>query len=464
MLLYRVLRAFGRLALRWFYSGVEVIGIEHLPLQGPVLLASNHPNALVDALVIGCTLQRPVTLTAKATLLENPITRWLVRSVGVVPLRRAADDASRAAGKPLDPSRNAAAFAAVLDALQAGRVVLVFPEGKSHSQPELAPLKTGLARMALMARGERQMTALPIIPIGLTFERKWDPRSRVLMHIGTPISIDDVSPNADHVAVLTSRVNAGLREVTLNFPSAEDANRILALSSVLAEVFDEFRPLGAPDPPLAETVKLAHRINAIAPRIRELGPSTAVRVESFLNRFAAFENITQQHAVAASDVQMSVTVGPGARFTIRELIIATVAGPLALWGHINHWVPLHLAQLLGKRKSRLPDEPAMNTIVAGLVLVLLFYTAQTALMGWLFGWLIAIAYAISLPLSATWDIRYADRRRRAVARIRTYLLFRRRPELHEQLMAELTWLRREAVELNTSLIPAPGRLAGAESA
>ena len=45
---------------------------ERLPDAGPVLLASNHPNALVDALVIGCTLRRPVTLTAKATLLENP--------------------------------------------------------------------------------------------------------------------------------------------------------------------------------------------------------------------------------------------------------------------------------------------------------------------------------------------------------------------------------------------------------
>jgi glycerol-3-phosphate O-acyltransferase / dihydroxyacetone phosphate acyltransferase len=464
MILYRVLRAFGRLALRWFYSDVEVDGIEHLPSQGPALLASNHPNALVDALVIGCTLRRPVTLTAKATLLENPISRCLLRSVGVVPLRRASDDANRARGEALDPSRNAAAFTAVLDALQAGRAVLLFPEGKSHSAPELAPLKTGLARMALMARDERQITALPVIPIGLTFERKWDPRSRVLMHIGAPISIDELEPNADQVAVLTARVNTGLREVTLNFPSAEDAERILALSNVLAEVFDEFRPLGAPDPPLAESVKLAHRINTIAPRLRDLDPAITARVETFLNRFAAFEHATQQHTIAASDVQMSTALGPGAWFTVRELLIAAVAGPLALWGRMNHWAPLRLARLLGKRTSRTPDEPAMNTIVAGLVLVLLFYAGQTTLVGWLFGWWIAIAYAISLPFSATWDIRYADRRRRAASRIRTYLLFRRDRELHEQLLAELNWLRREAVELNASLTPTFGHLEGVKSA
>lgn len=464
MILYRTLRTFGRLALRWFYSDVEVDGLERLPATGPVLLASNHPNALVDALVIGCTLQRPVTLTAKATLLENPITRWLLRSVGVVPLRRASDDAKRGPATALDPSRNAAAFVAVLDALEAGRLVLLFPEGKSHSEPELAPLKTGLARMALMAREERKIMALPIIPIGLTFERKWEPRSRVLIHIGIPISVDTVDPNADTVATLTARVNAGLREVTLNFSTADDAERVLTLSSVLAEVFDEFRSLGAPDPPLAESVRLAHRINAITPRLPDLEPTIASRVELFLHRFATFETITRERAIAASDVQMSTAVGPGAWFTVRELMIAAVAGPLALWGRVNHWVPLRLARWLGQRTSRTPDEPAMNTIVAGLVLVLLFYVGQTTLVGWLSGWLIAAVYAISLPLSATWDIRYADRRRRAMARIRTYFVFRREPRLHQQLLTELAWLRREGIDLNVLLRRTPGHEARAGSA
>ena len=93
MIAYRILRVLGRLALQWFYREIEVVGMESVPVDGPVLLASNHPNALVDALVVCCMLPRPVVLTAKATLLENPITRLLVRMVGVVPLRRASADA-----------------------------------------------------------------------------------------------------------------------------------------------------------------------------------------------------------------------------------------------------------------------------------------------------------------------------------------------------------------------------------
>ena len=450
MIAYRVLRGFGRLALRWFYRDVEVVGAERLPAGGPLLLASNHPNALVDALVIGCTLRRPVTLTAKATLLDNPITRRLLRAAGVVPLRRASDDTRNGAGGILDPSRNANAFAAVLDVLEQDGIVLVFPEGKSHSDPELAPLKTGLARMALMARDERRLT-VPIIPVGLTFERKWEPRSRVLMHVGTPISPDTVLPNAEAVSILTERVNAGLREVTLNFPTADDARRVLAVSATLTEVLDEFRPLRAPDPPLAESVRVAQRINAIAPRLAELEPTVAARVDRFLERFAEFEQVIRHNAIAASDVQMDTGIRAGAWFVFREIVIGAIAGPLALWGRVNHWLPVRIARSLALQRSRTPDEPAMNTIVAGLVLVLAFYSAQTVFIGWMFGLIAALAYAISLPISATWDFRYADRLRRAIIRVRTYLRFRRNPKLHDRLLSELAWLRAEAVGLDASV-------------
>ena len=167
MIAYRTLRALGRLALRWFYREVEVVGLEHLPDAGPVLLASNHPNALVDALVVGCTLRRPVTLTAKATLLENPVTRALLRVAGVVPLRRA-NDALRSAGGAdggLDPARNADAFAAVLDVLEAGGMVLIFPEGKRTMTGEIGLFMPGVGMI-----GSR--LSVPVVPVRLDGKEK----------------------------------------------------------------------------------------------------------------------------------------------------------------------------------------------------------------------------------------------------------------------------------------------------
>jgi len=450
MIAYRVLRGLARVALRWFYRDIEVVGIERVPATGPALLASNHPNALVDALVIGATLWRPVTLTAKATLLDYPITRAMLRLTGVVPLRRASDDAARDATGGIDPARNAGAFAAVLDALERNGMVLLFPEGKSHSDPALAPLKTGLARIALMARDERRLAQVPIVPIGLTFERKWQPRSRVVLHVGRPIEIGtEISNTPGGVVALTRRVDDGLRAVTLNFGTADEAERTIAVSAVLAEVLDEFRPLHAPDPPLARRVRLARRLGVVD--LSAMQPRLAGRIERFLSRLDSFEHLARRYRVAANDIEMSTRLAPGVWFLARESMLAGVTGPLAVWGRVNHWLPLRIARRVAVRSSRAPDEPAMRTIVAGLVLVIAFYATQTVAVAWSTHWGVALLYAATLPVSATWDFVYADRRRRAVQRVRTYLLFRRSPAVRRQLLEELAWLRGEAAALDSAV-------------
>ena len=68
--------------------------------------------------------------------------------------------------------------------------MLIFPEGITHDEPSLAPLKTGAARMALHARDAGDVDGLAVVPIGLTFERKDAPRTRVLVQIGEPIAMD----------------------------------------------------------------------------------------------------------------------------------------------------------------------------------------------------------------------------------------------------------------------------------
>src|SRR5207249_550750 len=83
--------------------------------------------------------------------------------------------------------RNARAFGALRDVLRRRGAVVIFPEGISHDNPWLAPLRTGAARIALEARDEGGVEGLYIVPIGLTFERKDAPRTRVLVQVGDAI-------------------------------------------------------------------------------------------------------------------------------------------------------------------------------------------------------------------------------------------------------------------------------------
>lgn len=183
-MLLRFARWLGGIALHWFYDDIIVIGAERIPRDGPLLVAMNHQNALVDALLAMWIVPRDVRITAKATIASNPAGALLMRTFGIVALRRSSDE-----GGNLDRSRNERAFAAIDDALQRGETVLMFPEGISHSEPGIAPLKTGLARAALRARATG-IHGVRIVPIAAAFADKAEPGSDVALAVGDLIDVD----------------------------------------------------------------------------------------------------------------------------------------------------------------------------------------------------------------------------------------------------------------------------------
>lgn len=448
-MLYTVLRWVASISLRWFYRRIDVVGAEHVPTRAPLLVAANHPNQLVDVLLVGCAVPRPVTVTGKAVLLDNPLLRPVLRRLPFVPLRRASDErqkAKGAGGVAADPSRNADAFQAVTDALARGAAVLVFPEGISHGASELAPVKTGIARMALQARDQGGLRDVHILPVGLTFERKEQPRTRVLVEIGAPIALDRWPGDGAPVEALTREVDARLRAVTLNFPTDDAAARARLVGETLAGIFAEPRPVGESDLSLAEQVRLTRRSEEARRRLAAR-PGAGPRVQEFERRLQAFGDELADRGIELADLEISLGTRKGAWFAVREGAMAAVAGPLALWGRVNHWLPLRLARALARHSSRTPQDPAQHTLVVGLVAVPLFYAAQTAAVWLVAGGWWALLYLASLIPSASWDLRYQDRRRRAVRRVHAYRLLRGDRPLRARLRDEAAWLRQEAAEL-----------------
>src|SRR4029434_5247672 len=105
-----------RFALRIYFRQIEVVGVEHVPLDSPVIFVLNHPNALVDPVFPLCLAPRRVSFLAKAPLFRMPIIGSFVRALDSLPVYRRQDEGE-------DTSRNNETFAAARALLARGGTI-----------------------------------------------------------------------------------------------------------------------------------------------------------------------------------------------------------------------------------------------------------------------------------------------------------------------------------------------------
>ncbi len=129
---YRAVMAVTAPAVRW-WGRLEVLGLEHLPLEGPVLLAGNH-DSYWDPVAVGIAglPRRQIKALAKASLWKPGIGKVL-DGMGQIPIDRGAGDA-----RALDQA---------VDELRRGACIGVFPEGTRSLGRELRA-RSGIGRLA----------------------------------------------------------------------------------------------------------------------------------------------------------------------------------------------------------------------------------------------------------------------------------------------------------------------------
>src|SRR6478672_10300922 len=211
----KIIVALVRLALRIYFQRIEVTGVERVPLNTPVIFVLNHPNALVDPVFLLCLAPRDVSFLAKAPLFRMPVIGYLVKQLDSLPVYRHQD-----AGE--DVSKNQETFIAARKLLARGGTIGICPEGVSHDEPGLKPIKTGAARISLAAVSTGEVSGLKIVPAGLYYTSKTTFRSSALLYFGEPILVARVeldpegNPPHDAVRKLSAEIEAALRAVILD--------------------------------------------------------------------------------------------------------------------------------------------------------------------------------------------------------------------------------------------------------
>jgi len=180
-LLSILVRKFAHHVIKRYYPRIQITGAERIPKTGPVLFCANHPNSLVDPILIGIAARRPVSFMAKAPLFKTPLLGPIINALGMVPAYRGRDDARQV-------KKNSDSLALVAKGLNAGRAMGIFPEGVSSDKRQLGMVRSGAARIALEAF-ENGVTDLIIIPLGINYDKKEQLGSKVWINVGQPLDL-----------------------------------------------------------------------------------------------------------------------------------------------------------------------------------------------------------------------------------------------------------------------------------
>jgi 1-acyl-sn-glycerol-3-phosphate acyltransferase len=185
-LLYAVLRVHVRLCLWICCPEIRVNRPDLLRTAGPVLIAANHPNSFLDAVIVDVLFQRPVWSLARGDVFKGKMIRRILHAVKILPVYRRSEGVENL-------QENYRTFDDCIRLFENGEQVLIFSEGKCINEWHLRPLLKGTARLAFQAwdRG----IPLTVLPAGINYDSFRSFGKIVEIGLGDPIQALSASPD-----------------------------------------------------------------------------------------------------------------------------------------------------------------------------------------------------------------------------------------------------------------------------
>jgi 1-acyl-sn-glycerol-3-phosphate acyltransferase len=428
-MLRALLRALFRRVLAIYFRDIELVG--ELPSKNTRgrLFGANHVNGLVDPILVLATAPCEASPVAKSTLWAIPGLRWLLDAIDAVPVVRRKDNPDKS------PQENDEVFARVGAHLGGGGNILIFPEGTSHNEPHLLPLRTGPGRMLARAKADGA-AGLTFQAVALEFDARTIFRSRALLVFGPVRDVDALGGGEEIVKAVTDRLAGDLSELLVEGVTWQDRLLIARVAEMFAN--------GERDRSLAGWNAVGRQVEAAR---RTLGADPLY--ESIRERVAAY------YAGLEGAGLTDYRVAGGGNFEVRRAVRAVgmlAALPLALLGVALYFVPYQLPRLAVRLSRGTEDVVSTYKLGAGLLVHPLWAAALVALAWLKLPHAVATAATAAILLSPFAALAWMDHAPRLRAKVRMLVS----QEAVERLREERRQVMAMLDEARQRLPPAPG--------
>ena len=374
-------RGFGtvRGAIRFVFKRVLGIYFREVEIGGEVprsdtggrIFAANHVNALVDPILVLTQAPCPISPVAKSTLWKIPGLTWLLDAADAVPIVRKRDDPNKTA------KDNDAVFERVGAHLADQGNILIFPEGTSHNEPHLAPLKTGAGRMlaAASAAGARGLT---FQAVGLEFDARDVFRSRALVVYGPVRDVDALAATSDDLPrAVTRTLEDDLSALIILGPTWDE--RVLVAR--VAELFAS----EAGDASLAGRNAIGREVEAAKRTLKATSEATHDAIARDVSRYYAM-------LAAAGERDERVARGAPDRRGVAHALIRIALLPLVAAGALLYALPYQVPRLVARALAPRGEVDVVSTYKLGTGLLVFPLWASA---------LVVASFVLLPPLLAT---------------------------------------------------------------
>ncbi|WP_119394103.1 1-acyl-sn-glycerol-3-phosphate acyltransferase [Salinibius halmophilus] len=364
MRLYRFIRLLLRAITRLYFLHIDAKFADRVPTTGPVILAANHPSSILDSVLLSTQLDRPVNYLAKSELFRSRILSRVYQQLGAIAIERGRGEAAIAQ-----------AFAKVIERLEAGKCVGIFPEGRNSPSLQIANLRSGTARLALEAEAKNDFSlGLVIVPVGINFESRELFMSSALLRFGRSVRVaafkDEYKKAPDQaIAALTGTIEKELRRQANHIEDLRLSHLINDLGSLYYEAIEAkasklpgppatrwqrllrkfttwFRPTPVSVDELSDVFEGKARLNQTLSRASIAEP---MAVELLRNRVERYTAHLRQVNLKV-DFQQSFKQPVRERLLLLKMTVYTLAmAPFAAYGALHNFLPWFTTRFLARR-------------------------------------------------------------------------------------------------------------------
>lgn len=233
-ILYNILKPFVDWCTKRSYRKIEVTGRENLPKDGAILLAPNHCNTLMDALVMLQADKNPTVFGARADMFNKPLVAKIMFFLRILPMVRQRDGLRNVL-------KNHETTETIVETLEHSVPFCMFPEGKHRPARSIQPLGKGFARAAVTAN-ERfgKEKNIYIVPVGIEYGDYFRYRNTCLITYGKAINATEFinELGAENEAQILDPLRKELKErmsqLITYIPDDENLKNKWSLTKILA--------------------------------------------------------------------------------------------------------------------------------------------------------------------------------------------------------------------------------------